>query len=118
MVRDVVGGPSYVRDASGRRSPVTKAAKVEFYFPLTDGYGRYAGKRGQQMQVVEFPNCTDRSHQVLLGLDNIQALRMVPIYDPATSGVKALEWLALNHGGARCITPVLNPADCARQFGW
>jgi hypothetical protein len=103
----VVGSPSYVRGIGHKTVPVTKAIFPTVCFQ-EDGTAK---RRRQTLQVLVMEGATDRTHQILLGLDNIVALGGVPHY--VDNRVVGIRWTGIN-----CYSELCTPASAARQFAW
>jgi hypothetical protein len=105
---NVTAGPSSVRGIGYKLVPVTTAIfpKVLFHHVAT------GQRRRQTLQVIVMEGATDRTHQILLGLDNFVGLGGMPQYG-ADGLVAGIYWSKIG-----CYSEVCTPASAARQFSW
>ena len=105
---EINGGASAVRGIGNRLVPVTKAI-----FPMVVFQECGTGsRRVQTLQVVVMEGATDRTHQILLGLDNFTGLGGMPRYGE-DGQVVGIYWSKI-----QCYSEVCTPASAARQFSW
>ena len=103
----IKGSASFVRGIGDKTVPVDTALRPAVCFQDCN-----SRKRSRQfLQVLVMGGATDRTHRILLGLDNIVPLGGNLVYDHGR--VVGIYWAAIN-----CYTGVTTPASAARQFSW
>jgi len=104
---DITGSASFVRGIGHKTVAVKQAIFPEVCFWRV-GSGL---RQRQTLQVVVMEGATDRSHQILLGSDNLVKLGFMPRYE--NGKVVGVSWQAI-----KCYSEVCTPESAARQFSW